>query len=125
MGSRWHAVAIDANDPARLGRWWAEVLGLRVLDEDADEVTIGSGGDDRPVLYFTRTDALGGGSGRVHIDIGPDDRDAEVERLVDMGARPVESGQSVTGVLLADPEGNVFRVIAPRASRNGHAEPRS
>ena len=119
MGSRWHAVAIDANDPARLGRWWAEVCGLRVLDEDADEVTVGAGGDVRPVLYFTRNDNLTGGASRLHIDIGPDDRDAEVERLVDMGARPVDSGQSETEVLLADPEGNVFRVLAPR---NGHSQ---
>ncbi len=41
------------------------------------------------------------------------DQDAEVERLLDMGARHVDIGQSraVPWVVLADPEGNEFCVL--------------
>jgi catechol-2,3-dioxygenase len=110
MGSRWHAVAVDATDPARLGRWWAEVLGLRILHEEADDVVVGGGG--QPTLHFTRSDQPTPGRNRLHLDLEPDDRDAEVERLVNMGARHVDIGQDDHGrMMLADPEGNEFRVL--------------
>ena len=53
---------------------------------------------------------------RVHLDLNPDDREAEVERLVGLGAGPVDVGQGpdVTGTVLADPEGNEFCVLKPR-----------
>ena len=41
MVSRWYALVVDAADPARLSRWWAEVLGYRVLDEDDNDVIVG------------------------------------------------------------------------------------
>ncbi len=47
-----------------------------------------------------------------------DDQHAEVERLIDMGARHVNigQGQSVAWVVLADPEGNEFCVLSAGAS---------
>ncbi len=53
---------------------------------------------------------------RLHIDLAPDDRDAEVERIVGLGARRADVGQSddVTWLVLADPEGNEFCVIRTR-----------
>ena len=51
MGIRWYAVNIDATDPARLARWWAEVLRLKILDEDANDVMVGRHGrSSDPVL---------------------------------------------------------------------------
>jgi hypothetical protein len=111
MGSRWYAVVVEAEDPARLSRWWAEVLGYRLLDETADEAMVGSGEPASPVLYFVRTSEAKSGKNRLYIDLSPDDRDAEVERLLDMGARHVDIGQGEpTWVVLADPEGNEFSV---------------
>src|SRR5262245_2720046 len=109
MGSHWHAVVVDAADPARLGRWWAEVLGLRVLGEDATDVMVGADGV-HPVLHFALGRGAGVRSGWLQFDLRPDDPAAEVERLVNMGARPVDNGH-VGGVALADPEGNEFRVL--------------
>ena len=112
MGSRWYAVVVDAADPARLARWWAEVLGHEILDEDSNEVMVGSGGNVYPILYFTTSSEPKVGKNRLHIDLSPDDRDAEVERLVNMGARHVDIGQgSSSWVVLADPEGNEFCVL--------------
>src|SRR3954453_2961063 len=108
MGSRWHAVVVDATDPARLARWWAEFLGLRILDEDDRDVIVGVASDVEPILYFSRNDdAVKTGKNRLHLDLSPDDRDGEVERLVNMGARRVDIGQGDRSwVVLADPEGN-------------------
>ena len=49
---------------------------------------------------------------RLHLDFRPDDRDAEVERLIGLGARRVDIGQGEESwVVLADPEGNEFCVL--------------
>lgn len=55
---------------------------------------------------------------RLHIDVNPSDRDqaAELERLLKLGARPADIGQ--TGEepwhVLADPEDNVFCLLKVR-----------
>jgi hypothetical protein len=53
---------------------------------------------------------------RLHIDLNPDNQDAEVARLQALGAKRVDVGQSdeVTWVVLADPEGNEFCVLTAR-----------
>jgi ATP-dependent phosphoenolpyruvate carboxykinase len=57
---------------------------------------------------------------RVHLDITTDagDRDAEIERLLALGARRVDVGQTgeESWTVLADPEGNEFCVIRPKAT---------
>jgi catechol-2,3-dioxygenase len=113
MGSRWDSVVVDAADPARLGRWWAEVLDYRVVSEDSDELVIGPGDGRQPELVFVTVPDAKHSKNRLHIDLRPDDREAEVERLVDMGARRVDIGQGdqVSWVVLADPEGNEFCVL--------------
>ncbi|GAA4042358.1 hypothetical protein GCM10022233_09170 [Streptomyces shaanxiensis] len=53
---------------------------------------------------------------RLHLDFRPEDQDAEVSRLLALGARHVDVGQTgeESWVTLADPEGNEFCVLAPR-----------
>ena len=113
MGSLWYAVVVDAQDPARLSRWWAEVLGYRILAEDQNDVIVGQAEKVYPILYFSRTTAEKSGKNRLHIDLSPVDREAEVERLVNMGARHVDigHGDGRSWTVLADPEGNEFCVL--------------
>ena len=118
MGSRWSQVVVDALDPVRLAHWWAEVLGYQVREEAADEVRIGPDADTRPQMCFVAVPDPKDGKNRLHLDLTPDNQDAEVERLLDMGARHVDIGQgrSVTWVVLADPEGNEFCVLSAGAA---------
>jgi Glyoxalase-like domain len=57
---------------------------------------------------------------RVHLDLttGADDRDAEIERLLRRGARPVNIGQTSdeSWTVLADPEDNEFCVVCPKTT---------
>jgi len=46
---------------------------------------------------------------RVHIDLGADDMDAEVDRLMDLGAERVE--RIKTWTMMRDPEDNEFCVV--------------
>lgn len=116
MSSRWEHVVVDATDPARLARWWAETLDFTVVYEDDDEVDIATGPDERPVLVFVPVPEAKQVKNRLHIDLNPDDQTAEVVRLVDRGARRVEVGQSdhEPFAVLADPEGNEFCVLNAR-----------
>ena len=54
---------------------------------------------------------------RLHLDVSPADReqDEEVRRLLDLGARHADVGQGdESWVVLVDPEGNEFCVLADR-----------
>jgi hypothetical protein len=50
---------------------------------------------------------------RIHLDFRPDDQQAEVNRVLGLGARHVDIGQDEESwVVLADPEGNEFCILA-------------
>jgi predicted enzyme related to lactoylglutathione lyase len=115
MPSRWEQIVVDAEDPARLARWWAEALGYQIVHEEPDEIEIRRTPEEMPGLLFATSPDAKTAKNRLHIDLRPDDQEAEVERLVDMGARPVDIGQrDVSWKVLADPEGNEFCVLRER-----------
>ncbi|MEC3891189.1 VOC family protein [Nocardiopsis alba] len=127
MAAKFTELAIDCADPAALARFWCAVLDYEVQGEEEDGViSIGSPevpeGRERPgpvppVLTFARVPEGKVVKNRLHIDINPTDRDqgAEVRRLLDLGARRADVGQSeVSWVTLTDPEGNEFCVLATR-----------
>ncbi len=117
MAARFYQLAVDCWDPTRLGRFWAEVLGWQVLYDDSDGVIIGRDPHDYPGICFLEVPEGKTVKNRLHIDIDPDDRDAEVERLLALGATRADVGQGdVTWVVLADPEGNEFCVLRPHRS---------
>jgi hypothetical protein len=117
MPSRWENLVVDALDPARLARWWAEALGYQITFERPEEVEIRRSAGELPGLVFVPVTQPKETKNRLHIDLRPTDQEAEVERLVNMGARHVDVGQGSadTWVVLADPEGNEFCVLAQPA----------
>jgi predicted enzyme related to lactoylglutathione lyase len=116
MSVRWYSVVVDCRNPSTLARFWAEVLGYRIVFEEPDEVVVSRDEDAYPALVFVSVPESKTVKNRLHIDLAPDDRDAAVERLKHLGARPVDIGQGpdVTWVVLADPEGNEFCVLSAR-----------
>ncbi|GGS56589.1 glyoxalase [Streptomyces daghestanicus] len=105
-----------------LARFWCEVLDFVVLDREGDDcVEIGPRegfGGPQPTIILSRRDEPEPGKARLHIDVNPTDRDqdAELARLLALGARPADIGQ--TGEeqwhVLADPEGNEFCLLKAR-----------
>ena len=115
MPSRWEQIVVDAEDAHRLARWWAEALGYQIVHEAPDEVEIRRTPDELPGLLFGIGPDPKTVKNRLHIDLRPDDQEAEVERLVNMGARLADVGQRDVGwVVLADPEGNEFCVLSDK-----------
>lgn len=121
MSCRLSELVLNCRDPEVLARFWCEVLGYVELDRDGDDIEIGpaSGfGGAAPTMILTpvageKTEPL-----RLHLDVNPVDRDqdAELERLLALGARLADVGQSgeETWHVLADPEGNEFCLLARR-----------
>jgi hypothetical protein len=119
VGSQWENLVVDAADPARLAQWWAMALGYQITYEQSDGVEIRRSPEERPGLVFVPvTEGTEGkrAKNRLHLDLRASDREAEVERLVDMGARHAEIGQpeDADWTVLTDPEGNEFCVLAAR-----------
>jgi Glyoxalase-like domain len=125
--SKFTELAIDCADPSGLARFWCSVLGYEVRDEGDGIVTIASPlvpegrnrpGPVPPVLTFARVPERKTIKNRLHLDVNPTDReqDEEVRRLLDLGARHADVGQTgdESWVVLADPEGNEFCVLASR-----------
>ncbi|MGH3503323.1 MAG: VOC family protein [Nocardioidaceae bacterium] len=66
-----------------------------------------------PGLAFVRVGKAKTQKNRLYIDLRPDHQMTEVQRLLALGARPVDIGQGdASCVVLADPEGNGFCVLA-------------
>ena len=118
MTLRIYAVTIDCADPESLAAFWAEALGGKaVVDRPGEEATVEAldGGVDLTLLKVPDGKT---GKNRLHLDLRPDDQDAEVARLESLGATRADIGQEpdVTWVVMADPEGNEFCVLRPRSS---------
>ena len=115
MALEWEQTIVDAADPAALGQWWASALGWVVVGEADDEYEIRPALDRLPGLLFVPVAEPKTHKNRLHLDFRPDDRDAEVERLLALGAVRVDVGQGEQSwVVLADPEGNEFCVLGSR-----------
>jgi catechol 2,3-dioxygenase-like lactoylglutathione lyase family enzyme len=118
MAARITEFVLDCLDPERLAAFWCEVLGFTVLDRNDDEVVIGPVEGARWTLLFSRSTDPRNGKLRLHFDINATDRDQddELHRLLELGAKPAEIGQTgaESWYVLADPEGNEFCLLRSR-----------
>ena len=115
MSVEWEQIIIDARDPAALGRWWQEALGWVVANDDPEEFEIRASPDRLPGLLFVLAPEPKTIKNRLHLDFRPDNRDAEVERFIGLGATRADIGQGEQSwVVLADPEGNEFCILSSR-----------
>jgi hypothetical protein len=115
---RLQNIGVDAHDPLAIAEFWRDALGWVITtDGDDDEVCLEAPPDSPfvglvPDFVFVRVPEEKVVKNRLHLDLRPDDQDAEVARLIALGAREVSVGQGdVTWVVLADPEDNEFCVL--------------
>ncbi len=132
MPSRVRHITFDCRDPHLLARFWAAALGFVDDPENPNapgdpEALVVDPTGRRPGLQFIPVPEGKAVKNRVHLDLQPDQpRDAEVERLVGLGATVVEDHRRPDGTgwaVLADPEGNEL-CIERSAAERGQAGPR-
>ena len=118
MTSVFHEIEIDCTDPARVADFWAAAFGWEVK-EQGEFLWMSATGNpaDAPVFVFAAVPELKTSKNRLHFDVvtkGADQAE-EVERLEGLGATRIDIGQGdVPWVVMADPEGNEFCVLARR-----------
>ena len=113
MASTWSELVVDSADPAALAAFWAAVLDWETEVDDEGAELRPRDGRGGPTLVFVPVPEPKAVKNRLHIDLKPDDRDAEVERIIGLGATRADVGQTgeESWVVLADPEGNEFCVL--------------
>lgn len=115
-----HHVVVDAHDLPRLAQFWTQALGWVVLSEREREIVIGPDVNAPVGICFMPVADRKTVKNRLHLDLttSAEDRDTEIERLLELGARRVDIGQTgeETWTVLADPEGNEFCVIRPKTT---------
>lgn len=137
MALKWYTIVVDCQDPQAQARWWAEALDWVIVYDSEDEaVAVPKHAleeqEQAPITDLATWMRRGQGlvfvpvpegkqvKNRLHIDLAPhtsQDREAEIQRLIDLGATRVDVGQDeqeVTWTVLADPEGNEFCVLSSR-----------
>ena len=120
-------ITIDCSgDPYDVGRFWSELLGLPLDDDDkpGDPEAVIAGPAGTPGLLFIRVPDGKTVKNRVHLDIRPPvgrTMNEEVERVSRLGGRIIDDRRTPCGrgwVVFADPEGNEFCVELSQAERD-------
>ena len=130
MTVRLNHITFDAADPYALAGFWAQATGYREDPDNpnnpGDPEAYLRGPDGSPALLFMPVPEPKTGKNRMHLDVVPLDltRDAEVQRLLGLGATVVDDRRRPDGtgwVVLADPEGNELCVERSAAERAAQA----
>lgn len=110
--------AINCDGSQEVGYFWSEALGWPLVWDQDQETAIQSPLGGTKVAWGGPPVNPKTGKARLHFDITPRAghvQQAEVDRLISLGARRVDIGQGeVDWVVLADPDGNEFCVMTPR-----------
>jgi hypothetical protein len=130
MALRWYSVVVESANHQKLAGWWADALGWELIfDTDSESVIVPPWARELtekldfhrvpPGLVFVPVEHEKQAKNRLHLDFAPhtsDDRDAEISRLVGLGATVVDVGQAAdaTWTVLSDPDGNEFCVLSSR-----------
>lgn len=130
MALRWYSCVVQTTRPRELAAWWGTALGWQQVYAADDEVVLVPPWAEElteqlpfhrvpPGLVFVLVEHDKTGQNRMHLDFAPhtgDDREAEIGRLVELGATLVDVGQgsAVSWTVLADPDGNEFCVLSSR-----------
>ncbi|WP_258803794.1 VOC family protein [Pseudarthrobacter sp. NS4] len=122
MACRISELVLNCSEPDKLAEFWSAVLGYVELDREDGAIEIGPPvagfGGLQPTIILSPGNNARTGRLPLHIDVNPVDRDqdAELERLLALGARPADVGQTGDEQwhVLADPEGNEFCLLRKR-----------
>lgn len=113
MDIRLRAITFDSTDPQSLCRFWSAVTGREIIDSGPDLARLENETPGGPALLFLLVPEDKLTKDRIHLDLETEDRDAEVSRIIALGATFHSEVQGTTHEwsVLQDPEGNEFCVI--------------
>jgi predicted enzyme related to lactoylglutathione lyase len=108
--------ALVGNGSQEVGYFWREALGWPLVWDQDQETAIRSPHGGPKITWGGPPLRPKTGKNRLHFELAPPvhgDQQAEVDRLVSLGATRIDVGQDeVSRAVLADPDGNEFCVLA-------------
>jgi predicted enzyme related to lactoylglutathione lyase len=113
---RLNHITFACEEPQRMAEFWTQVLD-GYSAEPSGQAYFGCG--EGPELFFGRTPKSPTIELPIHLDVNVPDREAELQRLLELGATLVETRSHSVGDLseiwtvLRDPEGNGFCIQTP------------
>lgn len=103
-------VTFDCENPVRVAAFWGAALSYDVVEHNTHFAEVRHPDGIRPKLQFIKVPEKRTVKNRVHLSVTADDREAEVTRLVGLGATRGETHRmpeyGITWTVLQDPEGN-------------------
>jgi predicted enzyme related to lactoylglutathione lyase len=111
-------ITFACDDPRLVAEFWAALLSYE-LEQRADAWAAGEPREQGPKLFFHRMPKSPTIEVPIHLDVNVPDREHEVRRALELGAKLVETKTSEAGELvetftvMRDPEGNGFCVQGP------------
>jgi catechol 2,3-dioxygenase-like lactoylglutathione lyase family enzyme/predicted enzyme related to lactoylglutathione lyase len=110
--------ALAGNGSQQAGYFWRDALGWPLVWDQDQETAIRSPRGGPKLTWGGPPLMAKTGKNRLHFDLAPPiggDHEAEVDRLVALGASRIDIGQGeVSWVVMADPDGHEFCVLTPR-----------
>ncbi|MEV4477985.1 VOC family protein [Nonomuraea sp. NPDC049504] len=103
-------ICIDTNDLAGSTAFWQAVTGYQVASSDAGTIYLEDANKSGVGLSLQAVPEGREGKNRLHLDLFTDDLEGETDRIRVLGASEVARFDG--WVVLADPEGNEFCVVA-------------
>jgi catechol 2,3-dioxygenase-like lactoylglutathione lyase family enzyme len=114
------STVLNVADLDRATAFWTAALGYVIRDADPTFVVLTDPRRRWSNISLQRSDTPKGGRNRLHLDLYAADQRAEVARLESLGATrlPWDYGPNADYIVLADPDGNEFCVIASPYSQD-------
>jgi hypothetical protein len=105
--ARWKDLCLDANDPAKVGRFWSAALGLPYVDLGGQGGRLEDGSPEE-LIWINRVPEAKTVKNRVHLDL----RSNQLQPFLDLGAsvHTQPPADKPHWWVLADPAGNEFCV---------------
>ena len=110
--------ALSSDGSQACGYFWSQALGWPLVWDQDEETAIQSPHGGTKISWGGPPLLPKTGKHRLHLDVAPPadgDQQAEVDRLLSLGATHIDIGQGDVGwVVMADPDGHEFCVLTPR-----------
>jgi predicted enzyme related to lactoylglutathione lyase len=113
---RLNHITFACDNPARVAEFWTTLLDGYVA-EPSGQTYFGRG--DGPELFFNKMEKSPTIELPIHLDLNVPDREAELQRILELGGKLVETKSHQIGDLseiwtvMRDPEGNGFCIQSP------------
>lgn len=108
-------LVVDSFEPAKLAQWWQVLTGGTVGVDAAGDARLHTAAG--VVIDFLTVPDRKLGKNRLHVDLATTDLDRAVEQALAHGARRADDVYTGPGwVVMRDPDGNEFCLLAPEYS---------